>query len=55
MIIDEGRRSRGPIMSVLIERVMCGWLEMKVDLPIKLTRYFHTLDEYTIQIICIRA
>ena len=26
-----------------------GWPETKADLPIKLTPYFHTRDEYTVQ------
>ena len=37
------------VMSVLIETILCGWPETKADLPIKLTPYFHTRDEYTVQ------
>ena len=37
------------VMSVLIETLLCGWPETKADLPIKLTPYFHTRDEYTVQ------
>ena len=37
------------VMSGLIETILCGWPETKADLPIKLTPYFHTRDEYTVQ------
>ena len=37
------------VMSVLIETILCGWPETKADLPIKITPYFHTRDEYTVQ------
>ena len=37
------------VMSVPIETILCGWPETKADLPIKLTPYFHTRDEYTVQ------
>ena len=37
------------VMSVQIETILCGWPETKADLPIKLTPYFHTRDEYTVQ------
>ena len=36
-------------MSALVEIILCGWLETKADLPVKLTPYFHTRDEYTVQ------